>query len=215
MAGATKVWRIELEYVGSRDYIAGADLFRRFEGLCVEHLDPASRPAHVRSFRLHREIARNGAWSVDEQVEAPAAEIDFTDASGRPRRAAFSEDGETIRRRAPDREPRLLSNEPDGQFGGRATMLAPPRTSELLFAIVEGNKANHVAALKARGLRHDRIRFLYHEDLPIVAAGSGRTDALAFRHLRTRTVGDLACTLVSVETPSAARPIKICFSYPT
>jgi hypothetical protein len=214
MAGATKAWRIELEYVGSRDYIAGADLFRWFEKLCVEHLDPASRPAHVRSFRLHREIARDGAWSVDEPVEAPAAEIDFADASGRARRAAFLDDGETIRRRGPDREPRLLSNEPDGEFGGRATIAAPPRTSELLFAIVEANKANHVAALKARGLRHDKLRFLYLEDLAVVAAAPARRDVLDFRHLRTRTVGDRACTLVSVATPSAARPIKICFSYP-
>lgn len=201
----------ELSLVGSRRYVLGADLFREFERGAREQFADA-QPTQVRSFKLHREITNHGLWCAGAADNA-AAEIEWRDALGGLERASFVEGAERIETRSPERAPRLLALEHDSRFGGRARAPAPETTSELLYALVEGNKANHIATLRARNLPHDRIRFIYVEGLPWLAAPSREPWELAYELLGARPAADRTYTLVCVRSPQAAGAIKICYSH--
>ncbi len=201
----------ELSLVGTRNYVLGADLFREFERGAHEQLASAP-PTLVRSFKLHREIAHSGLW-VAGLAHSASAELEWLDASGRAQRASFVEGAQRIEARSPDRPLRLEALEHDGNFGGRALAPAPHSTSELLYALVEGNKAHHLATLRARGLPHDRIRFIYIEALPWLATPSDEPWELAYKLMGARPAADRTYTLVAVRSPQCAGTIKICYSH--
>jgi hypothetical protein len=215
-----------LTLVGSRTYVLGADLFREFELGAREQLGAAAIE-RVRSFKLHREIRCAGEWRLADaqssvemsSVEASAvdkgaaAEIEWLGAGGAAARATFVEGPDPIAARSPDPAPRLDGLAPDLDFGGTALAPAPRTSAELLYALVEGNKANHIATLKARGAPFDRIRFIYVEDLPWLSTPDARPWELAYKRLGSRPASDRTYTLVAVRSPRAPKPIKICYSH--
>jgi hypothetical protein len=210
-----------LTLVGSRTYVLGADLFREFELGAREQLGAAAIE-RVRSFKLHSEIRHAGEWrpaAAQDRVEKgtveehAAAEIEWLGADGAAARATFVEGLDPIAARSPDPTPRLDGLAPDLDFGGTALAPAPRTSAELLYALVEGNKANHIATLKARGAPFDRIRFIYVEDLPWLSTPDARPWELAFKRLGSRPASDRTYTLVAVRSPRAPKPIKICYSH--
>lgn len=201
-----------LSLVGARRYVLGADLFREFERGMREELTGAATPTIVRSFKLHLEISREGEWR-DGVLEGAAAEIEWRDRAGEQRRASFVEVGQPIEARVPDPAPRLDQVVHDLAFGGSAVAPAPGNTAELLHALVEGNKSNHVATLRARSLPHDRIRFIYVENLPWVAEPEREPWPLQYVARATRPAADRTYTLTDVRSPRASGPIRICYSH--
>jgi hypothetical protein len=206
-----RVFSPQLTLVGTRGYVLGADLFREFELGAREQLG-AGAIASVRSFKLHREIRNTGEWRPGVE-ESASAEIEWLDASGAASRAAFVEGRDAIQTRSPDPTPRLDNVAHDLELGGSALAPAPRTTAELLYALVEGNKSNHVATLRARGAPCDRIRFIYVEDLPWIGAPETAPWELSYQRLGARPAGDRTYTLVAVRTARAPRPIKICYSH--
>ncbi len=206
-----RVFSPHLTLVGSRAYVLGADLFREFELAAREQLGAAAI-ARVRSFKLHREIRNHGEWRPGAEEDA-AAEIEWHDAAGAASRAFFAEGRDAIQTRSPDPAPRLDSVVHDLEFGGSALAPAPRTTAELLYALVEGNKAHHVATLRARGAPHDRIRFIYVEDLPWIGEPETAPWELSYKRLGSRPASDRTYTLVAVRTAHAPKPIKICYSH--
>ena len=221
---ALEPFQVRLELVGTRRYALGADLYRSFEHFASECLGPSERPRHVRALRLVREIVRDGSWrlgpaAAEASTEAssssaatPAATIDFEDQAGAERRALFLEEGEPIAARVPDRATRVARLDPAGDFAGAAELLPLASTSELLYALVEVNKALHVATLRARGERSDHLRFAYVEDLPVLAGGRSVEARVAFLHLGARRAGGLLYTLNAASTPFAGSPVRICYA---
>ncbi|HVS08749.1 MAG TPA: hypothetical protein VMS76_02660 [Planctomycetota bacterium] len=221
---APEPFQVRLEFVGSRPYALGADLYRSFELFAAECLAPPQRPRHVRALRLVREIVRDGSWRLgpaapepSTEVSAtpaatPAATLDFEDHEGAEHRALFVEDGEPIASRVPDRATRVARLEPAGDFAGSAALMPLATSSDLLYALVEVNKALHVATLRARGERSDHLRFAYVEELPVLEGGQSLAPRVEFRHLGSRRAGGLLYTLNAASTPLARSPVRICYA---
>jgi len=221
---ASEPFQVRLEFVGSRRYALGADLYRSFELFAAESLALPERPRRVRALRLVREIGRDGRWRLAPAAApaaadaaaypsgAPAATVDFEDQAGAERRALFLEDGDPIASRVPDRATRVARLEQTGEFAGSATLLLLAKSSELLYGLVEVNKALHVATLRARGERSDHLRFAYVEDLPVLEGGRNLEPRVEFRHLGSRRAGGLLYTLNAASTPLASSPVRICYA---
>lgn len=201
-----------LSLVGVRRYVLGADLFREFERGSRDGLTGAATPTLVRSFKLHSEITHDGEWRSGV-LEGAAAEIAWLDRTGSQQHASFVESDRPIETRVPDPAPRLDRVEHDLAFGGKAVAPAPQNTAELLHALVEGNKSNHVATLRARSAPHDRIRFIYVENLPWIAEPEREPWPLEYVARATRPAADRTYTLTDVRCPRASAPIRICYSH--
>ncbi|MGE5148141.1 MAG: hypothetical protein ACM3N5_15420 [Candidatus Eiseniibacteriota bacterium] len=195
-----------LSYVGGRPYIRGADLYRWFERQI------AGRAQAIDSFKLLREVRRDGAW-VGEKPSEPAASIDYLTAAGERRAAWFDEQGAIITATEPDVERALLDLDQTGDFAGAARMRAPADTVALVNALIEANKALHVRTLDGRKLSPDSIRLVYVEHLPTLSAPLTGELLLRFRHLGERAGRDRRYTLNAVQCPGATRETRICYSY--
>lgn len=195
-----------LSYVGGRPYIRGADLYRWFERQ-VE-----SRAQAIESFKLLREIQRDGVWLGDKPAE-PAASIDYLSASGERRAAWFDEQGETITATEPDLQGALLALDPTGEFAGTAQLRPPADTVALVNALIEANKALHARTLAGRNRSSETIRLVYIERLPTLSEPVNGDMRLRFRHLGERAGRDRRYTLNAVQIPGAAQKTRICYSY--
>ena len=195
-----------LSYVGDRPYIRGADLYRWFE------CQVEGRAQAIVSFKLLREVRRDGTW-IGEKPAEPAASIDYLSAAGERRAAWFEERGATISATEPDLESALLNLDPIGDFAGAARMRPPADTVALVNALIEANKALHTCTLESRNRTSDSIRLVYIERLPTLSAPPKDDLLLRFRHLGERAGRDRRYTLNAVQCPGAAQETRICYSY--
>jgi hypothetical protein len=195
-----------LSYVGGRPYIRGADLYRWFERQ-VE-----GRAQAIDSFKLLREVRRDGTW-IGEKPAEPSASIDYLSASGERRAAWFEERGATISATEPDVGRALVDLDPTGDFAGAARMRPPTDTVALVNALIEANKALHAHTLESRNRIPDSIRLVYIEHLPTLSAPMQDDLLLRFRHLGERAGRDRCYTLNAVQCPGAAGETRICYSY--
>ena len=210
-------FRTRLAYVGERDYISGADLYRSFERFAAERVPSALRPRHVRLLKLAREVERDGSWTLDARPAEGAAPasvlIDFVDAQGTRHQGTLLEDGARITDREPERASRVASMERTGTFSGRAALAPLCGSVDLVYALVEVNKALHVAELQARGEPARAIRFLYLEDLPHLGAEPCGDVQVELTHLRSHRAEGRTYTLARVRASLAPEPMRLCYSY--
>ena len=61
--------RTALQYLGSRDHIYAVDVFRAFEQFAGDALPTELRPDVVRSFKMIRELERDGRWRLGTDVD--------------------------------------------------------------------------------------------------------------------------------------------------
>jgi hypothetical protein len=195
-----------LSYVGGRPYIRGADLYRWFERQ-VE-----SRAQAIDSFKLLREVRRDGTWLGDKPAE-PAASIDYRSAAGERRIAWFDERGAIVTAAEPDIGGALLDLDLTGDFAGAARMRPPADTVGLLNALIEANKALHARTLAGRNRSSESIRLVYIENLPTLSVPAKDDMLLRFSHLGERVVRDRRYTLNAVRLPGADQATRVCYSY--
>lgn len=203
--------RTALHYLGSREHIYGVDVFVAFETWAHAELWGSGAPSSLRSFKMIREVKRDGRWRLDEVAE-PSASIEWEAAGGERHVARFDEDGEVITARGPDNPRRVLSLDPEGAFGGRAVLAAPQSTADRMLGIVQANKSFHEHTLEELGEAHDTFRLIYVEDLAVQAGAVERDVAVRFRHLGKRKAGGRTYTLNEVVPEDGGPTTKICFS---
>lgn len=205
----------QLTYLGARNHIYAVDVFRAFEQFAAQALPEAQRPRIVRSFKMIREVKRDGRWRIGADVAEPAASVEWQ-AGDEKRIARFEEDGEVITARGPDNPRRVRAIDPGESFAGRAALHPPVDSADLMLGVVQANKALHVHTLEAAGLPHDKIRMIYVEGLPILGETERVEQELVFRSMGQRRVGERTYTLAQVTRTSAAggeaAPLRICFS---
>lgn len=210
-------FRTRLAYVGERDYISGADLYRSFEHFVAERVPVALRPRHVRVLKLAREVERDGSWHLDapqaQDAPAPSVSLDYVDSAGARHLATLAEDGPRITDREPQRASRVASMERAGPFSGRAVLVPLRGSVDLVYGLVEVNKALHVATLQERGEPARSIRFLYLEDLPQLGDEQQRSTQIELTHLRAHRAEGRTYTLALVRTSLAPEPMRLCYSY--
>lgn len=200
-----------LTYVGARDYIRGADLLDWFERLRHARGDTAPIQS-IKQFRIVREVRQDGTWVYDG-AENPAAKLDYFDAEGILRHAAFVEGDRVIVDRTPDIPSQLLDCIADGSFAGRATLARPKHFTDLLNGLIEANKKIHTETLRLRGIDPSGIRLVYVLDLPASTADIGGEVELTVACQGERRVGERRYTLCSLSADSLKTPVKICYLF--
>lgn len=159
-----------LSYVGSRTYIRGADLFGLFDRQLRALIGDSRMPSAYKSFRLLREVLRDGRWHLPEAGESLPAEasasLDVMLAAGDERRALFIEDGAVITGRTPQIGSFVSDLEDDGDFAGRAKLTGIAGPEDLMNALIEANKRLHSNTLARQGRSPDNIRLIYVEHFP-------------------------------------------------
>ncbi len=205
------VGKTVLNYVGSRPYIRGADLYGWFERQITVSMKPAEMPAVVRQFRLVREVERDGAWTEGLGSDASAT-VETADSSGTVRRFSFHETGEIITARVPDIPSNVRKIERQGDFAGRAVLAGPRSMVDLLNGLIEVNKCLHAETLATRGVPADRIRLIFIESLPIETQ-NGADRVVEFRHLGERRAPGRTYTLNAVRIDQSGGELRICYSY--
>lgn len=200
-----------LSYVGARPYIRGADLYGWFERQIVSALPMSARPTTLVSFKLAREVARDGLWREHPQADASAS-IDVRDASNALHRYAFCETGPPILRHSPDLPSHVRSIERRAEFAGTAILAAPQNTVDVMNGLIEANKSLHAQTLQAMGLPAGAIRLIYIENLPL-ADWDGRDVALEFRFLGARRAPGRTYTLCAVDIVGRNDSLRICYSH--
>lgn len=210
----------KLSYIGTRLYIRGVDLYTYFiNGLGAVQLD-MPKPAMITAFKLLREIKSDGHWHILEKNKVLpedndiSASLDYVDQSGVPHEAVFIEDGAPIMGRKPDIPSCLLRIEPRNAFGGDVELKPLVNQSSFMDALIEANKAFHIATLKDRREPVDSIRFVYLEDMPSDLPPS---QSFIFENRGEHKKDGRTYTLSSIrpaETSTTAAPlIKICYCY--
>jgi len=168
-----------LSYVGSRTYIRGADLFGLFDRQLRCLIGDTAMPSAYKSFRLLREVLRDGRWILPEAGESLPAEssasLDVVLAAGDERRALFIEDGAVITAKTPQIGSFVQTLEQDGDFAGRARLSGIAGPEDLMNALIEANKRLHNDTLVQQGRSPDNIRLIYVENFPRLHAAESLT----------------------------------------
>jgi len=201
----------QLAYLGKREHIYAVDVFAAFESFALSGLPGEQRPEVLRSFKMIREVRRDGHWRMGRDAEEPSASVEWRTPAGMLL-AQFVEDGELITARGPDNPRRVSSLDPEGSFSGRALLRPPTGTPDLLLGLVQANKGLHVHALQELGLPHDKIRMIYVEGLPFLAEPDSSEVELEFNHKGRRKMGERTYTLAEVRLPGSQAPLRLCFS---
>ena len=215
-----------LAYTGSRDYIRGADLYALFIDLSRKNLPKPDQPTRITSFKLVREVERDGYWcTTDSRFVEPEVRDDasatmvFETGEGTLGHAAFFEADHTIDTRVADVAPMIETIESTGDFAGRAVFKPMSQSRDFIDGLIEANKSLHSSTLTQKGLDSGQIKLIYIENFPPLAELEDREGMLQleFTHLGSRSLGAKTFTLNSVSglRDESVRwtDCKICYSY--
>lgn len=205
----TRIPAGSFSYIGQRTYVHSTDLMADAERILADH--HRHRIRLMRSYKIYREITRQGQWSLADREAAAAASFRLRDEQDGEVRLHYLDDGETVTRSRPDEASFVADLVTSGPFEGRATCSAPATVTGLFKALVDMNKALHVASLAADGAADRPYRFVYMEDLPWSGVGVGTPIRARSLGVRRRDDHDFSLAALSVgETPN---PVKLCFSF--